>query len=157
MFRSDLPSPASWSLETEATYSSETLVTMHETEWSHASEDSLCSHCNQSTGLNHWIQRVLTMVYNTQNSWGFGLFPLFGILETKNTMFRNWICFRPQVRGEDTSQLGPLERANLSLSKGPKRVGVFPPHLRTETDPVSETLCFLVSRIPNDGQSPKTQ
>jgi hypothetical protein len=27
------------------------------------------------------------------------------------------------------------------LSKGPNRVGVFP-HLRTETDPVSETLCF---------------
>jgi hypothetical protein len=30
-------------------------------------------------------------------------------------------------------------------------------HLRTETDPVSETFCFLVSRIPDDGQSPKTQ
>jgi hypothetical protein len=25
------------------------------------------------------------------------------------------------------------------------------------TDPVSRTLCFLVSRIPDDGQSPKTQ
>jgi hypothetical protein len=33
----------------------------------------------------------------------------------------------------------------------------FPPHLRTETDPISETLCFLVSRILDDGQSPKTQ
>jgi hypothetical protein len=30
-------------------------------------------------------------------------------------------------------------------------------HLRTETDPVSETLCFLVSRTTNDEQSPKTQ
>jgi hypothetical protein len=29
-----------------------------------------------------------------------------------------------------------------------------PPHLRTETDPVSETLFF---RITDDGQSPKTQ
>jgi hypothetical protein len=30
-----------------------------------------------------------------------------------------------------------------------------PPHLRTETDPVFEKLCFLVSRMPNDGQSKK--
>jgi hypothetical protein len=27
------------------------------------------------------------------------------------------------------------------------------PHLNTETDPVSETLCFLVFRIPDDGQT----
>jgi hypothetical protein len=33
----------------------------------------------------------------------------------------------------------------------------LPPHLRTETNPVSETLCFIVSRILDDGQSPKTQ
>jgi hypothetical protein len=38
---------------------------------------------------------------------------------------------------------------------GPNRVGVSPPHLRMETDPVSET--FLVFRIPDDGQSPDTQ
>jgi hypothetical protein len=31
-----------------------------------------------------------------------------------------------------------------------------PPHLNTETDPVSET-CLLVSRIPDDGQSPKPE
>jgi hypothetical protein len=30
-------------------------------------------------------------------------------------------------------------------------------HLRTDTDPVSEALCFLVFRIPDDGQSPETQ
>jgi hypothetical protein len=27
----------------------------------------------------------------------------------------------------------------------------------TETDPVSETVCSLVFRIPNDGESPKSQ
>jgi hypothetical protein len=44
----------------------------------------------------------------------------------------------------------------LALSKGPKRVDVFSPfHLRTETDPVSETSCFLVSRIPDDGEVKK--
>jgi hypothetical protein len=32
--------------------------------------------------------------------------------------------------------------------------GVPPPHLKTETDPVSETLWFLIcQRIPDDGQS----
>jgi hypothetical protein len=31
------------------------------------------------------------------------------------------------------------------------------PHLRTETNSVSETLCFLISRIRDDEQIPKTQ
>jgi hypothetical protein len=30
-------------------------------------------------------------------------------------------------------------------------------HRMKETDLVSETLCFLVFRIPDDGHSPKTQ
>jgi hypothetical protein len=34
------------------------------------------------------------------------------------------------------------------------RVGATPPRLKTETDPVSETL-FSVCRNPDDGQSPK--
>jgi hypothetical protein len=38
----------------------------------------------------------------------------------------------------------------LALAKGHNRVGVF---LRMETDPVSKTLCFLVFRILDDGQS----
>jgi hypothetical protein len=48
-------------------------------------------------------------------------------------------------------QLAPLERANLN------HWTILPPHLRTETDPVSEMLCFLVFRIPDNGQSPKLQ
>jgi hypothetical protein len=48
-----------------------------------------------------------------------------------------------------------LVHAEQALSEGLNRVGVFP-HLRTETDPVSETLFFLVSRILEDGQNPKT-
>jgi hypothetical protein len=31
------------------------------------------------------------------------------------------------------------------------------PHLKTETDPVSERLCSTVLRIPDDGQSPEPQ
>jgi hypothetical protein len=32
-----------------------------------------------------------------------------------------------------------------------------PPHLRTDTNPISERSCFLVSRIPDDEESPKSQ
>jgi hypothetical protein len=37
------------------------------------------------------LERVLTMVYNTQNYWLFGLCPLSGILKTKKQHFGNWI------------------------------------------------------------------
>jgi hypothetical protein len=72
--------------------------------------------------------RVLTMVYNTQDYWFFWTFPSSGILETK----------KPQVKGgnKTPTRLGPLERANLN--------------------PVFETSCFLVSRIPDDGEVQKT-
>jgi hypothetical protein len=78
---------------------------------------------------------------------------------TRAQRFGNWICFRPQVRGIETPNLlDPLEKGlRLALSKGPNKVGVSSPHLRTETDTFSETLCFLVSRIPDDGQSKKTK
>jgi hypothetical protein len=36
-------------------------------------------------------------------------------------------------------------------------VGASPPHLRTEKNPVSKTLCIVVSGILDDGWSPKTQ
>jgi hypothetical protein len=46
----------------------------------------------------------------------------------------------------------------LAISKGSNSVGVPNyPHLRTVTDAVSETLCFLVFRIPGGEQSPETQ
>jgi hypothetical protein len=61
----------------------------------------------------------------------------------KARRFGNWICFRPQVRGgEIPTLLSLLERTNLN-------------HLRTETDSLSETLCFLVYKILGNGQSPE--
>jgi hypothetical protein len=50
------------------------------------------------------LERILTVVYVVQNSQNFsGNFPSFCI--PKNTTFRNWICFRPQVKlGEKTSK-----------------------------------------------------
>jgi hypothetical protein len=54
------------------------------------------------------------------------------------------------MRREDSYSVGSLRKSlGLALSKGPNRISVFPPNLRTETHPVSETLCFLVSRIPS--------
>jgi hypothetical protein len=114
------------------------------------------------------------MVYNTQNCWFFGTFPSPGILknrkhdvsETASVSVLRW-------GGKTPTELGPLERANLDWdSKGPLRWGgktptqissfygaqlslVFLTHLRTETDPVSETSCFLFSRMPDDGKVQK--
>jgi hypothetical protein len=62
---------------------------------------------------------------------------------------------------------GILDRGNRSSRKKPA-LGqqflrdlteyVFPSsQLRTETDPVVETLCFLLFRTLDDGQSPETQ
>jgi hypothetical protein len=48
------------------------------------------------------------MVSNTQNYWVFGLRPSFGILETRKQHFGNWFCFRPEVRGETPTVLGPV-------------------------------------------------
>jgi hypothetical protein len=50
---------------------------------------------------------------------------------------------------------GVVQWLRLALSKGTNWVGVSPPHLRMETDPVSETSSFLFSRIPNDGKVQK--
>jgi hypothetical protein len=41
----------------------------------------------------------------------------------------------------------PSKDRRLALSNGPNRVGSSYPHLRTETDPVSETLRSLVDRL----------
>jgi hypothetical protein len=65
------------------------------------------------------------MVYNALNYWVFGLFPLSGILENR----------KPGI-----SETGSV----FSLL-----------HLRMETDLVSKTSCFLFSRIPDNGESPK--
>jgi hypothetical protein len=54
----------------------------------------------------------VTMVYNTQNYWGFGLCPSSRILKTKTTTFRKLDLFRSSGEGETPTLLGPLERAN---------------------------------------------
>jgi hypothetical protein len=76
-----------------------------------------------------------------QNYWVFG-----------KQHFGNWICFRPRVRGKTHTQLGPLERANIShwlaLSMEPNWVGVSP------SPPVIEVSSF---KGPNSVSSPLTR
>jgi hypothetical protein len=42
------------------------------------------------------------MVYDIQDYWVLGLCPSSGILKNRTQRFGNWICFRPQVRGQET-------------------------------------------------------
>jgi hypothetical protein len=52
----------------------------------------------------------------------------------------------------------PSSGVGLKIPTQLDPLGVFTaPHLRREIDPDSETLCFLVSRIPDDRRSPKIQ
>jgi hypothetical protein len=57
------------------------------------------------------------------------------------TKFRNFVAF-PSSGGGRKTLLCWVPR--LALSKGHKRIMSSSPHLRTETDPISETCCFLV-------------
>jgi hypothetical protein len=95
--------------------------------------DHIENTASNSFYIRFW--KVLTTVYETQNCWVVRLCPSSGVLETRK--HSQWL--------------------RLTLSTGSNWVRIFPPHLRNETDPISEALCFLVSRIPDDGQSPKTQ
>jgi hypothetical protein len=63
------------------------------------------------------------------------------------TTFRKLDLFSVFRRGRDTPLLGPIEEANVNRwnsSEGREITTLDPsPHLKMETDPVSET-CFLV-------------
>jgi hypothetical protein len=73
----------------------------------------------------------------------------------------------PKTGKHSISEIGSasiLEQLlRLALCKGPNRIGVFPPqlpphpHLKMETGPDSDTLCFLVFRILDDEQNPNLQ
>jgi hypothetical protein len=84
------------------------------------------------SGLDDWIYRhyctlVITIGYNRNSSQSttdlvlihritgvldFFHRPVFLGVETRR--FGNWICFRPQVKGEEDAKLGTLERANFN-------------------------------------------
>jgi hypothetical protein len=87
----------------------------------------------------------------SQNCWVYGLChrPEFWITGKHNILETGYVSvFRWGEVKETPTLFGPLETANLNhwtaLSKGPNRVGVSSPHLKTETDPGS--LNVLLSR-----------
>jgi hypothetical protein len=88
------------------------------------------------------------MVCDTPDDWVFGLCPSFGILN--NTALRKLDLFPSS--GERTSVVHWLR---LALSNGPNRVGVY--NLKPEDGNRSTFRNVVFFRIPNDGQSPKTQ
>jgi hypothetical protein len=90
-------------------------------------------------------------IWMPQDYWVFGRCPSSGILTHKNTTFRKLDLF-PSSGDEGTTSalLGPSEKTNVNH-------WTPPPNLRTETDVVSETFSSIVFRIPDVGQSTKTQ
>jgi hypothetical protein len=86
---------------------------------------------------------VLTMVYNTQDYWVFGLFPSSGILE--NTTFRK---LDPFPSSGPVIEISSFYGAQLSRCLLPHL------HLRTETDPVSEKSCSLEYQTMEKVQKP---
>jgi hypothetical protein len=100
--------------------------------------------------LNEWV-------LGSQNYWDLVSFHRLVFYRTRR--FGNGICFRPQVKvGQKTpTQLGPLERANLNhwwLRAQMSRCLLPHLHLRTDTDPVSETSCSLEYRTMEKVQKP---
>jgi hypothetical protein len=107
--------------------------------------------CNSLLQMSSWklakvfsnrIWKVLTMLYNTQNYRSSGLCPSSGIQNDR------------EHNVSETGCVSVLRWLRLALSKGPNPHGlrlvlskglncvVIPPHLRTERDPVYESLCF---------------
>jgi hypothetical protein len=92
-----------------------------------------------------------------------GLCPLSGILKTReHNILKTGSVSVLRWGGETPTLLDPLERPNLNHWSGTSRPRTqnsrcLPPPLRTETDPVSETLCSPVFRILDNGGSPTTQ
>jgi hypothetical protein len=66
--------------------------------------------------------------------------PSSGILEKRKHEVSETGSISVLRRGEGTYSVGPLERV-ISNFNGAQQSRCLPSHLRTEPDPVSETLC----------------
>jgi hypothetical protein len=97
--------------------------------------------CTYNCRCLDWYKGILNCSddCNTQNYWGFGLLPSSGVLVSRNTTFRKldqWLI--------------------LALSKRLNWIGVFS-HLSPENGHRSSfrNVVFLLTRAPDDGESPK--
>jgi hypothetical protein len=100
----------------------------------------------------HRDHLMLSAIYwsNKQNYWVFGLCLSSGIPNTRTHHFGNWIWVSSSGEAELTS-------TTWLFLRNPTQQVSPPTQPRTEKDQVSETLCSLVFRIPDDGWCPKTQ
>jgi hypothetical protein len=73
--------------------------------------------------------------------------PSSGILKNYRTqLFGNWICFRPQVRGEIPTLLGLLERTNLThWTQGTQQSRWLSSPLDGNRSRFQEVVCFSVA------------
>jgi hypothetical protein len=85
----------------------------------------------------------VNIMINTQNYWVLGPTLSSGILKSREHKVSEIGYVSILTWGDTHTVLGPLERTNLK-------------QWRTQTDPVSETLCYLGFRISDDGHYPKT-
>jgi hypothetical protein len=85
---------------------------------------SCCSLASKQTELHAYIYLTELLGF-----WNFFHRPDSREYETRR--FGNWICFRPQVKGEKIpTQLGPLERTSLNHWTTPVRFTQLFNHLR---------------------------
>lgn len=70
--------------------------------------------------------------------------------DLKTQSLGNWACFLPQVKGETQILLDSLETAWTSqlIFQRDVKGTCLPPHLRADTNPVSEKQFSEISRIP---------
>jgi hypothetical protein len=100
---------------------------------------SLCVVIKHSELINEQTQRRLICV-SVQNFWVIGLCPSSGVLETIK---------------HKVSETGFFPILRWRGRKLPNRVGASLLHLRAETEPVSEMLCFLDSITSDNRQRPE--
>jgi hypothetical protein len=74
-------------------------------------------------------------------------------------MFQQWLIPSPSLVFSPTScsSCPSCPLIEVGSFKGTQQSRCLPSHLSAETKPVSETSCSLVFRIPDSGQSSKTQ
>jgi hypothetical protein len=105
-------------------------------------------HCNPYSEITPHFEKMASFVKPIKKSELLGFLDFFHRQEfqiLKNTTFLKLYLLPSSGESRETpTLLGSIERA-------PSR------HPKTERDPVSETLCFLVFGIPDDGHIPEAQ
>jgi hypothetical protein len=108
---------------------------------------------------------IQTLILHSVGSYNFDSFWISGLCPSAKG-FGIWICFRPQLRRrslilywvpwKELAWITGASTLRLVLSKGPNRVGVFLPHLKTKQVQVPERCVslYLEFRMMDKVQKP---